>query len=162
MFLWIDIETTGLDTNDDILEIACIMTTPDLQPIFEREYVIHYDGCTDKMSDWVRETHTRTGLFDKAKQSRTTILDAEDDLLKEIGIRDGFIMAGNSIHFDRGFIKKKMPRLFEKFHYRVMDVSSIRIFFDNIPPYEKKRQHSAKQDILESIQEFRYYKTLKS
>jgi oligoribonuclease len=170
--LWTDIETTGLDHDaDKILQIASVLTNIDLSVrfVFPETTIYHDDETLSKMDTWCKETHTRSGLVMKVRHSQTSLKDAEDTLLHflnhHIAVNDVVYIAGNSVHFDKRFIDRHMPRLSARLRYRILDVSSLSLVFDNLFPYfkslkpEKRYCHTAEADILESIDEYDFYKT---
>ena len=167
--IWIDLEMTGLDyTKDSILEIATVITDsnlnilskgPDLA-IFQEEEVIH------NMNSWSEEQHELSGLTEKVRNSKVNETQAEQQTLDFLQqYVKGFTspMCGNSIHQDRMFLRRYMPRLEEFFHYRNLDVSSFKIaasawnpaIVDNLT---KKEAHTAMSDVLESIKEMKHYR----
>ncbi|CAD6209861.1 GSCOCG00010850001-RA-CDS [Cotesia congregata] len=168
--VWIDMEMTGLDVqNDKILEIACLVTTEDLKIISpDFEMVIHQpDDILSKMDDWCTRTHNLSGLTDKVKNSKYTVKDAEEKLLeflKTYTIEKTTPLAGNTVWMDRIFLKKYLPIVDEYLHYRIIDVSTIKELakrwnseiFEEAP--SKKFHHRGLIDIKESIAELEYYK----
>lgn len=166
--IWIDLEMTGLDPAvDSILEIACIITGPDLQPLGQYEAVV--ETSTEqlaKMGDFVREMHTSNGLLERVKQATTTLEEAQTatlELVKQHCAEREGVLAGNSIHQDRRFLYRYMPQLEAWLHYRQVDVSSLKIlsraWYPDLPKYGKAdKAHTALADINESINELRYYR----
>lgn len=132
--IWFDLETSGLHpTHDRILAVGCRVTTPDLTVLAEDEIVIHVpkDRLAD-MSPTVRAMHTKSGLLDKVRASHISQLMAEDliaTLIREnTSTGSDRILAGNSIHFDRSFVKLHMPVVDNLLHYRHFDVSMFKTF----------------------------------
>lgn len=139
-FLWLDLETTGLDDDCSVLEVAAILTDSDLNQISEPiSMVVHTDGYRlAAMPEPVWTMHQSSGLVNESLESQLTVLDAEDALLRLI---DTFYvadhqpsLAGSSIHFDRRFIRRLMPRLDARLHYRMVDVSTVRDLFKRWMP----------------------------
>lgn len=169
--VWIDCEMTGLDPTVEVLvEIAVIVTDPDLNPLDEGlDIVIATDP--DKLAgmvDVVREMHTSSGLLDAIAAATTTVEQAEDQVLdyikRFVPERRKAPLCGNTIATDRSFIVSYMPRLDDHLHYRMIDVSTIKELsrrwypraYYNAPP--KNGGHRALADILDSINELRYYR----
>lgn len=170
--LWTDIETTGLNQDtDQILQIASVLTNIDLSVrfVFPETTIHHPDETLSKMDTWCKEQHTRSGLVTKVQHSQTSLSEAENALLHflnhHVAVSDVIYIAGNSVHFDKRFIDKYMPRLSSRLRHRILDVSSLSLMFDNLFPYlktlkpEKRFSHTAEADILESIDEYDFYKT---
>ncbi len=169
--VWIDLEMTGLDPNiHTIVEIAVIITDGGLEETIEGpDLVIHAtDEELDLMDDVVRKMHRKSGLTKAARASTITIHDAQDTVLAFITEhipepRVG-VLAGNSIHADRGFLLRHMPAIAAHLHYRLVDVSTVKELarrwypdvLDGAP--EKGGGHRALVDIRESIEELRYYR----
>ncbi|KAF6205519.1 hypothetical protein GE061_019692 [Apolygus lucorum] len=165
--IWIDMEMTGLDpAKDCILEVACLITNKDLEIIAEGpELVIHQPlERLNAMNEWCLTTHTKTGLFKASLESRITLEQAEDDLLKfvqQYTPPGKCPLAGNTVYMDKYFLLKYMPRFCEHLHYRILDVSSVKILaksWYNLGPPDKKFTHRALDDIKESIQELTVYR----
>ena len=171
VLVWIDMEMSGLDPGKEhIIEIATILTDGNLVEIgVGPDLVIHQeDAVLAAMDDWNRTHHGASGLTERVKTSTITVGDAEAQTLafvnQHVGARERPVLAGNSIHQDRRFIRKYMPKLDARLHYRMVDVSTIkelaRRWFPAIiakqPP--KKDTHRALDDIRESIDELRFYR----
>lgn len=168
--VWIDCEMTGLNhQTDNIIEICCLLTDAKLDLIerngFER--VIHVPKeKLDGMDEWCQTTHSKTGLIQKVLDSTNTAPQVESELLdylkKHMSQREG-ILAGNSVHVDRLFLLREFPKVTDFLHYRLIDVSSIKeigyrhnpMLMEKVP--KKSLNHSARSDILESIQELKWY-----
>ncbi|KAF8420609.1 ribonuclease H-like domain-containing protein [Tirmania nivea] len=171
--VWIDCEMTGLDpTSDVILQIVCFITTHDLTILEPTglELIIHHPKSTlDKMGPWCQRTHAATGLTSKVLASTLTPSEAATQLWAYITSYvpepRKALLAGNSIHADRMFLSKLCPKVIEHLHYRILDVSTVKECVRRwcgpeirkaVPT--KKELHEARQDVLESIEEMRYYK----
>ncbi|MFK8077974.1 MAG: oligoribonuclease [Granulosicoccus sp.] len=167
--IWVDLEMTGLEPDvDTIIEIATIVTDSQLNTLAEGPVIaIHVDD--DRllaMDDWNTEHHTASGLVDRVRASQYT-LDAAStetiDFLKNWVDAGKSPMCGNSIGQDRRFMVKYMPTLEAFFHYRNVDVSSIKELVKRWQPsisdgFSKENTHLALDDIRESIAELRYYR----
>ena len=167
--IWIDLEMTGLDTvNDTILEIATIITDGELNVLANGPVcaVRHDDSALKAMDDWNRRHHTDSGLWQRIVFSRYSMGEAESAtiaFLKEWVEKGVSPMCGNSICQDRRFLHRLMPELESWFHYRNLDVSTIKILANEWLPtesrdYEKENRHEALSDIQESIAELAYYR----
>lgn len=166
--VWIDLEMTGLDPEKMvILEIASIVTDADLNIIAEGPNIaINYpDDILDNMEEWSRVQHQSSGLTDRVKKSEYDCAHAENETLEFISTHCSSgetHLCGNSIWQDRRFLVKYMPELESFFHYRMIDVSSIKAlalkWYPDLPLYEKKKAHLALNDIYESINELKYYR----
>ena len=167
--IWLDCEMTGLDPEKErIIEIAVIVTGPELTPRVEGPVlVIHQpDSVLDAMDSWNTGTHGRSGLTAKVKASTLTEEQATDQLLAFLSqyVPKGTSpMCGNSIGQDRRFMARYMPKLEDWFHYRNLDVSTLKELCRRWRPdvykgIEKKGAHQALADIHESIAELRYYR----
>ena len=164
--IWIDLEMTGLDTqNDNIIEIATIVTNQDLEIIAEGpEIVINQPkNIMDEMDEWNTKHHGKSGLTDKVLLSKITIQDAELETLNFLKkfVKAGISpMCGNSICQDRRFLARQMPELEKFFHYRNLDVSSLNILSNIWRPdiaksVKKSTKHRALEDIKDSINELK-------
>jgi oligoribonuclease len=167
--VWIDCEMTGLDPeNDRLIEIAVIVTGPDLMPRVEGPVlVIHQsDEQLDKMDSWNKGTHGKSGLIDKVKASAITEAQAEEQLIAFISKfvpKASSPMCGNTIGQDRRFLVKYMPRLEAWFHYRNLDVSTLKELAKRWRPdifnaFKKQQAHTALADVNESIDELLHYR----
>lgn len=168
---WMDLEMTGLDPSKDaIVEIATLITDDDLEVIAEGpDIVVHQpEDVLTRMSDAVREMHTRNGLLEEVRRSTTTLRRAGEltlEFLREHIREPGTVpLCGNSIGTDRRFLAAQLPQLEEFFHYRVVDVSSIKELARRWNPAlleeapVKKEGHRALDDIRESVEELRFYR----
>ncbi len=159
---------TGLDPEVHvILEIACVITDPFLEKIIEGPHlVIHYpNSILEKADSWSLNQHTKSGLLSKSQDSNISLNKAEEivlDFLKDHVKPKASPLCGNSVWQDRRFLIKHMPKLEAYFHYRNIDVSSIKElvnrWYPGIQKFQKNKSHSAMEDIYESIKELRYYK----
>lgn len=168
--IWIDLEMTGLDVErDTIIEVACIATDGDLNTAIEGPCtaIHHPDSVLDGMNDWCKEHHGKSGLTQRVRDSTVSMAEAEEALLDFISrhTEEGMAqLAGNSVHVDRMFLLKYMPRVTAYLSYRIVDVSSIkelsRRWFPNAyrKAPRKALAHTALSDIRESIDELKYYK----
>jgi oligoribonuclease len=167
--VWLDMEMTGLDPdNDRIIEVAVVVTDPDLNIIAEGPvFAIHQsDETLDKMDNWNKGTHGKSGLIDRVKASTVTEAQAELELiafLKKYVPANKSPMCGNSICQDRRFMARGMPKLEAFFHYRNLDVSTLKELCRRWKPelasgFKKHQKHTALADIVESIEELRYYR----
>ncbi|MBF0470762.1 MAG: oligoribonuclease [Gammaproteobacteria bacterium] len=168
-WIWIDLEMTGLDSERDaIIEIATIVTDEALQTIAEGPVIaIHQEeSVLAKMDSWNREHHGSSGLLQRVRQSGIDLQQAERETLTFLRqyLKEGESpMCGNSICQDRRFLVRWMPQLEQFFHYRNLDVSTLKIlartwYRDAIPPFSKGDSHLALMDIRESIAELRFYR----
>jgi oligoribonuclease len=167
--VWVDMEMTGLDPDSDrIIEVAVVVTDAELNVIAEGPvFAIHQsDETLDKMDNWNKGTHGRSGLIDRVKASTVTEADAEAQLiafLKQYVPSNKSPMCGNSICQDRRFMARGMPKLEAFFHYRNLDVSTLKELCRRWKPelasgFKKHQKHTALADIVESIEELKYYR----
>ena len=167
--IWIDLEMTGLDTQTDhIIEIATIVTDGNLRVVAEGPVLaIHQpDTVLAAMDDWNRTTHGGTGLLQRVRESRLLAADAEAQTLAFLAqhVAAGTSpMCGNSICQDRRFLAREMPMLERFFHYRNLDVSTVKELArrwapDVLAGVQKASTHLALDDIRESIQELEHYR----
>lgn len=167
--IWLDMEMTGLDPEKErIIEVAVIITEADLTFVAEGPVlVIHQsDALLDAMDKWNQSTHTKSGLIPKIKASTLTEAHAEDQLLAFLAqhVPEGKSpMCGNTIGQDRRFMVKYMPRLEAYFHYRNLDVSTLKELSLRWKPevyksFVKQSKHEALADIYESIEELKHYR----
>ena len=167
--IWIDLEMTGLDTiNDTILEIATIVTDGDLNILANGSVcaIRHDNAVLMAMDDWNRSHHTDSGLWQRVVFGRYSMAAAESEtisFLKEWVEKGASPMCGNSICQDRRFMHRLMPELETWFHYRNLDVSTIKILANEWLPaelreFDKENRHEALSDIRESIEELKYFR----
>lgn len=168
--IWVDMEMTGLDPDTDkILEVAVIVTDSQLNVLAEGPVLaIHQSDATlDKMDAWNKGTHGKSGLIDRVKASEVTEAIAEETLiafLKDYVPANKSPMCGNTICQDRRFMVRGMPKLEAFFHYRNLDVSTLKELCRRWKPelasgFKKAQKHTALADIRESIEELKYYRT---
>ena len=168
LLFWIDCEMSGLDPrNDRLLECAAIITDNNLSVIAtSKEWIIHQSQeILDGMNEWNRDQHKKSGLIDAVIQSNMDERAVEDDLLIffQTYCKQGSApICGNSIYQDRLFLRLYMPRLDAYAHYRTIDVSSVKElaqrWYPHLAKYHKNKIHRALDDILESIEELRFYR----
>lgn len=166
--IWLDLEMTGLDTQHDvILEIATIITDSELNILAEGPvFAIHQsDEKLDAMDKWNQRQHKKSGLIDRVKKSTVSTGEAEEmtlEFIKNFVPSKKSPMCGNSICQDRRFLARLMPKLEDYFHYRNLDVSSVKElslrWSPKTPKFKKKQQHLALQDIKDSIEELLFYR----
>ncbi|KAF3927742.1 Oligoribonuclease [Orbilia brochopaga] len=171
--VWIDCEMSGLNPPaDKLLQVACFITDAQLnllEPHGFETVISRPQSLMDAMDPWCISTHTSTGLTDRVLSSTTSVASASVALLtyikQHVPDPKTAILCGNSVHFDKVFLALEMPEVIAYLYYRIGDVSSIKEFakrwcgedvLRNLP--EKSYTHEARQDILESIEEARYYR----
>lgn len=167
--IWIDMEMSGLNSDSDhILEIAMVITDPQLNVVAEAPVLVvsQLDSVLENMDKWNKSTHTKSGLIDKVKASKQVESEVEADMLtflqKHVPPKIS-PMCGNSICQDRRFLARSMPQLESYFHYRNLDVSTLKELVkrwkpDIIPGLTKQGKHEALADIYDSIAEMKYYR----
>jgi oligoribonuclease len=167
--IWIDLEMTGLSPERDrIIEIALVVTTPHLETIAEAPvWAIHQsDEVLAAMDSWNQGTHGRSGLIDRVKSSTLSEADVEGSalaFLRELVPAKASPMCGNTICQDRRFLARWMPALEDYFHYRHVDVSTLKELCRRWQPdlmrgFTKDTKHEALADVYESIDEMKYYR----
>ena len=168
--IWIDLEMTGLDPEKEkIIEIATIITDSDLNVIAEGPNIaIHQSNeLLDGMDEWNVKQHTSSGLIDAV---RTSIISDKEAELETLDFISKYVpsrkspMCGNTVSHDRRFLSKYMPELENYFHYRHIDVSSVKElivrWMNQAQSYQKNSNHRALDDIKDSINELKHYKKL--
>lgn len=165
--IFLDLETTGLDANtDSILEVGLVITNGDLNEICTYSNVVgHSEETLAKMNGWCWKTHTESGLVKSVRASFEDLQEIEQSIIEIIDEEFGAdkpILAGSSIHFDRSFIKKHMPYLDRRLHYRMIDTSSFKeayrlMFGHERPSYGYVCAHRVIDDCRASISELKYY-----
>lgn len=165
--VWMDLEFSGLDPDggDVILEVATIITSSELEIIEEGPTIaIHQsDDILGGMDEWNTQHHNASGLVERVRKSQISHEQADEmttAFILEHCSKGESPLCGNSIHQDRRFIYRYMPKTSEALHYRNIDVSTIkelaRRWTPEVPPFKKKKAHLALDDIKESIEELRY------
>lgn len=167
--LWIDMEMTGLEPDHDrILEVALVVTDSELQIVAEAPvWAVHQpDEVLDRMDEWNRTTHGRSGLIDRVRSSGLGEKEVEAKMLEFVQAwvpKRTSPMCGNSVCQDRRFMARYMPELENWFHYRNLDVSTLKELARRWRPevyqsLKKTGSHEALADILESINELKHYR----
>jgi oligoribonuclease len=171
LLVWMDLEMTGLDPEKErIIEVAIIVTGGDLSIVAEGpDLVIHQpDEILAAMDDWNRTHHGQSGLIERVRASTVTDATAEQEILSfldaHVPTTSRPVLAGNSIHQDRRFIRRYFPTLDRRLHYRMVDVSTVkelaRRWYAGIMEARpaKNETHRALDDVRESIEELRFYR----
>jgi len=167
--IWIDMEMSGLNPETDrVLEIAIVITDAQLNTVAEAPVlVVHQpDSVLDVMDNWNKSTHKKSGLIDRVKASTLSEIDVENRMVEWLAqyVPPGVSpICGNSVHQDRRFLVKYLPKLDAYFHYRLIDVSTLKELARRWKPevlngMVKHGRHEALADIHESIEELRYYR----
>lgn len=168
--IWIDLEMTGLAPDHDrIIEIATVITDSGLNVVAEGPVLAIYqpEEVLEKMDEWNTRQHSQSGLVERVINSKTSVEEAQAETLEFLMCHvppKKSPMCGNSICQDRRFLYRSMPKLEQYFHYRNLDVSTIKILAYRWKPEiieqqgKKTSQHLALQDIYDSIAELRYYR----
>lgn len=171
VFVWLDLEMTGINPDTErIVEVASVLTTPQLDVIAEGPSLVvnQPESFLQNMEPVVTRMHKESGLLERVRQSHLTVEDAQratiDFLHKHFDRNTIFQLAGNSVYQDRAFIRRYMPELDQRLHYRLIDVSTIkslvRYWYPNSDHarLEKQERHRALDDVYESIDELRHYR----
>lgn len=166
--IWMDLEMTGLDpATDVILEAVAVVTDGDLRELAVSPlFVIHQpEAVLAGMNEWCIEHHGRSGLTQASRESSVDLDEAETQLLAFVATHaaaGASPLCGNTIHQDRAFLARHMPRLEAHFHYRNVDVSTlkelVRRWYPDLPRFEKPETHRALDDVRQSIAELRFYR----
>lgn len=167
--IWIDLEMTGLVPEEDlIIEIATLVTDADLNLLGEGPVLaIHQsDAALAKMDEWNQRTHGNSGLIDRVKSSKINeqaATEATIEFLQQFTEKNSSPMCGNSICQDRRFMARYMPELEDYFHYRNLDVSTLKELARRWKPeilagLTKQGTHQAMDDIKDSVEELKYYR----
>ena len=167
--IWIDLEMTGLDPDNDlIIEIATVVTDKNLNILAQGPVIaVHQsDEALAAMDDWNQKHHGQSGLIQRVKDSKINATEAEAQtlaFLKQWLPAKASPICGNSICQDRRFLYRYMPELERFFHYRNLDVSTVKELAGRWAPqirdgFNKQAAHQALDDILESIDELKYYR----
>ncbi len=168
--VWLDCEMSGLDPEKErLLEIAVVITGPNLSPRIEGPVIVIHqpDSLLHAMDAWNKGTHGKSGLIDKVKTSTVDEAQAEEVLiafLKTYVSKGATPMCGNTISQDRRFLVKYMPKFEAWFHYRNIDVSTLKELSKRWKPevyagFKKRQKHTALADVHESIDELEHYRT---
>ena len=167
--IWVDMEMSGLNPDTDrIIEVALVITDSQLNTVAEAPVlVVHQsDGILNNMDKWNKSTHSKSGLIDKVRASRLNEAEVEAQMIEflKLHIPAGLSpMCGNSICQDRRFMVRAMPQLEAYFHYRNLDVSTLKELVKRWKPeiaagLTKESKHEALADIYDSIHELKYYR----
>ena len=167
--IWLDMEMTGLEPEKErIIELACVVTDQNLETVAQGPVlVIHQsDALLDAMDTWNKATHSKSGLIDKVKASTLKEQEAQIQMiefLKQYVPAGKSPLCGNSVHQDRRFMFAYMPKLEQFFHYRNLDVSTLKELAkrwrpDVLKSFEKNSKHEALSDIYDSINELKHYR----
>jgi oligoribonuclease len=167
--IWIDLEMTGLDPeHDKIIEIASVVTNKHLEVIAEGPvFAVHQsDAVLEKMDEWNVTQHGKSGLIERVKNSPVKLKEAEEETLAFLEYHvpaKKSPMCGNTICQDRRFLCRHMPKLEQHFHYRNLDVSTLKILVRYwypkiIKEFKKDSRHVALADVYDSIAELKYYR----
>ena len=167
--VWVDLEMTGLDpSRDRILEVACLITDRNLEIVAEGPGLVLQASEEElaAMNAWCRENHGRSGLTQACRDSRVSLADAEEQILtflKKYLPKGASPLCGNTISQDRRFLVKYMPKLEAFFHYRNLDVSTLKELSRRWKPevyanFKKQQKHTALADVHESIDELAHYR----
>lgn len=167
--IWIDLEMTGLSPEDDvIIEIATIVTDAHLNILAEGPMIATHqpDSIMDNMGEWCTRQHGQSGLTQRVKESNISVAEAEQQtlaFLRQYVPHNASPMCGNSICQDRRFLARYMPELEDYFHYRNLDVSTLKELAKRWKPkalegFRKQGSHLAMDDIKDSINELKHYR----
>ena len=167
--VWIDLEMTGLDiTKESIIEIATVVTDGELNILAQGpNLAVHVsDELLNNMDEWNTSHHKASGLVERVKHESVSVAEAEAqtlEFLKKWVPKGKAPLCGNSVWNDKKFMEKEMPDLVDYLHYRMIDVSTVkelaRRWYPHVERYEKKGAHLALDDILESIEELKHFRT---
>ena len=168
--IWLDCEMSGLDPDKErLLEIAVVITGPQLTPRVEGPVIVIHqnEAVLGAMDAWNKGTHGRSGLIDTVRASEVTEEQAQAELLgfiRQYVPKSGSPMCGNTISQDRRCLVKYMPKLEDWFHYRCLDVSTLKELAKRWRPevynsFKKQQKHTALADVHESIDELEHYRT---
>lgn len=165
--VWIDLEMTGLDVETcKIIEIAAIITDKDLNIVAQAEPIAIYqpDDVLESMNEWCIKVHSETGLTQRVRDSAISLEKAEQiilEFIKQYVPYQSSPLCGNSIWQDRRFLAKYMPDIDDYCHYRMLDVTSLKLlneYWGDGENFYKKSTHKALDDIQESISELKFYR----
>lgn len=169
LLVWIDLEMTGLDPNKErIIEVATLITDGELELIAEGPVIAvkQPDSLLEAMDEWNTKTHAESGLVERIKASQVDTAEAERQTLEFLTryvVPGTSPVCGNSVHQDRRFLEREMPELLAFFHYRNLDVSTVKELAkrwnpDALKGFEKRNTHRALDDIHESVEELAHYR----
>ena len=168
--VWIDLEMTGLNIERDvILEIATIITDSELNVIAQGPtFIIHQpDSALASMDEIVKNMHAKSGLTERVRFSRVSLHEAYEQtfaFIKQYCVKNSAMLAGNSVWQDRAFLTKYMPEIVHYLHYRIIDISAIKMLVRRWYPknlyvdFKKPDTHRALEDIKQSIEELKHYR----
>ncbi len=166
--IWLDLEMTGLDVEKEvIIEIATMITDSALNLVALGPNLVikQPDSRLDNMDAWNTKHHTQSGLIEKVKASKLSLEEAERKtlvFLQQYVNPNSSPMCGNSVHQDRRFLAKYMPSLEKFFHYRNLDISTLKElatrWYPKLEKFKKHEKHQALEDIKESLAELKFYK----
>lgn len=170
LLVWIDLEMTGLEPDKErIIEVATLITDAQLNVVAEGPVIAvkQPDSLLAGMDEWNQKTHGESGLVARVKASTIETKEAERqtlDFLRQYVVAGSSPMCGNSIHQDRRFLEREMPDLWAFFHYRNLDVSTVKELAKRWNPgalvgFKKQNAHLAMDDIKESIAELAHYRS---
>lgn len=170
LLVWIDLEMTGLEPDKErIIEVATLITDAHLNMVAEGPVIAvkQPDSLLAAMDEWNQKTHGESGLVARVKASQVSTEEAEQQTLAFLSryvVPGSSPMCGNSIHQDRRFLEREMPALWSFFHYRNLDVSSVKELAKRWNPsalegFKKRNVHLAMDDIKESIAELAHYRS---
>ena len=161
--VWLDLEMTGLNPETDvIIEAGALITDKNLKELETYHNVIRQDKKRlEAMDSWNQKCHRKSGLYELIPKGKA-LPDVEQDLLSLLEAHfqpeEKAVIAGNCIYQDRNFIRKHMPRLNQKLHYRMLDITAWKLFFETKDfVFKKANRHRALEDCKESLREFQYY-----
>jgi oligoribonuclease len=162
--LWVDLEMTGLNSDKDvIIEVAAEVTDFNFKTLASYEAVIHHpDRVLKRANEWAKAQHAASGLTERVRKEGRPEKEVVHELVGFIKAEFGkepAVLAGNSIHNDRNFIKRWWPEVDALLHYRMLDVTALKIYMQGKygVEFEKKEVHRAFDDIQASIAEWQYY-----
>ena len=166
--IWFDMEMTGLDPFiEHILEFSIVPTDRNLNVLNEGvTFAIHQpDQILNNMDDWNTNQHTKSGLLEKCRNSTLSLessVTAAISYIQEYSNHKGSPICGNTVSHDRIFLRRLAPALHESFHYRIIDVSTVKElthrWYPELPSYKKGETHLSLDDVYESINELKYYR----
>jgi oligoribonuclease len=170
--IWVDLEMTGLELDKHtIIEAACLITDDELNTIAEGPNIVihHPDDVLANMNEWCINQFAISGLTEESRKSKVSLAEAETqlvDFISKYTPKGACPLAGNTVHMDKRFLEKCMPKFAEHLHYRIVDVSTVKELCRRWYPAEfakmprKKNSHRALDDIKESIDELKHYRSL--